>query len=615
MTQTPDPRQLERLKAQLGTLRDGALKLEESYLQELARIDPGHRASAQNLLHYLSVRQHDIRILQEELSALGLSSLGVLEPHALASLNAVIGILEGLTGTASGEQPEAPVDFQTGPQRLRDHTRFLLGPDPRGRFVRIMVTMPSEAATDPKLVQDLLGAGMDVMRINCAHDGPAEWSAMVENLRQAERALGRSCRVQADLAGPKLRTGPIRPIGRVLRLAPRRDAFGRTLTPARVLLVAAEPGDPSASAPASTLAIAGDLLPGLEPGDVLRLMDTRGQAQEVRVREAPAGAWIGEIDRTAYVEEGTAVVATRAGQPLAEGRIVKVPEVVRPIALAPGDRLILTRRAEPGGDAVRDSEGRVIEPAHIHCTLEAAFNQVEPGQRIWFDDGKIGGLVRENDGERIAVEITQTGPQGARLRAEKGINFPDTDLKTSALTDKDLADLTQIANQVDMVALSFLRGPEDVERLREELKRLGASHLGIVLKIENRRAFESLPRILLASLKTPPVGVMIARGDLAVEVGFERLSEVQQEILWLCEAAHVPVIWATQILEGMAKKGAPSRAEVSDAAMSILAECAMLNKGPNIVETVRFLSDVIDRMDEHYVKRRATLRKLSVAQL
>ncbi|MFZ0790481.1 MAG: pyruvate kinase, partial [Chromatiaceae bacterium] len=216
MTQTPDRRQLERLKAQLGTLRDGALKLEESYRQELARIDPGHRASAQNLLHYLSVRQHDIRTLQEELSALGLSSLGVLEPHALASLNAVIGILDVLTGTASGELPEAPVDFQTGPQRLRDHTRVLLGPDPRGRFVRIMVTMPSEAATDSKLVQDLLGAGMDVMRINCAHDGPAEWSAMVENLRQAERALGRSCRVQADLAGPKLRTGPIRPIGRVL---------------------------------------------------------------------------------------------------------------------------------------------------------------------------------------------------------------------------------------------------------------------------------------------------------------------------------------------------------------------------------------------------------------
>ena len=260
-------------------------------------------------------------------------------------------------------------------------------------------------------------------------------------------------------------------------------------------------------------------------------------------------------------------------------------------------------------------DGQVVEPAHIHCTLAAAFEQVEPGQSAWFDDGKIGGIVRENDGERIIVEITQTGPQGARLRAEKGINFPDTPLRTSALTDKDLVDLGQVANLVDMVALSFLRGPEDVDRLHDELHRLDASRLGVVLKIENRQAFENLPRILLASLRAPPVGVMIARGDLAVEVGFERLSEVQQEILWLCEAAHVPVIWATQILEGMAKKGAPSRAEVSDAAMSILAECAMLNKGPNIVGTVRFLSGIIDRMDEHYIKRRATLRKLSVAQL
>jgi pyruvate kinase len=168
---------------------------------------------------------------------------------------------------------------------------------------------------------------------------------------------------------------------------------------------------------------------------------------------------------------------------------------------------------------------------------------------------------------------------------------------------------------VDMVALSFLRTPDDVRRLHDELYRLDARHLGIVLKIENRQAFENLPAILLASLQSPPVGVMIARGDLAVEVGFERLSEVQQEILWICEAAHVPVIWATQILEGLAKKGAPSRAEVSDAAMSIYAECAMLNKGPHIIDTVRFLSGIIGLMDEHFVKRRATLRKLSVADL
>ena len=108
---------------------------------------------------------------------------------------------------------------------------------------------------------------------------------------------------------------------------------------------------------------------------------------------------------------------------------------------------------------------------------------------------------------------------------------------------------------------------------------------------------------------------MVARGDLGVEIGFERLAEVQEEILWLCEAAHVPVIWATQVLESLAKKGMPSRAEVTDAAMGGPAECVMLNKGPHIVEAVRFLSDVLGRMQGHHDKKRATLRRLSVSRL
>jgi pyruvate kinase len=147
------------------------------------------------------------------------------------------------------------------------------------------------------------------------------------------------------------------------------------------------------------------------------------------------------------------------------------------------------------------------------------------------------------------------------------------------------------------------------------LRELGAGHVGIVLKIENAAAFRNLPRILLASLRTPPVGVMVARGDLAVEVGFERLSEVQEEILWLCEAAHVPVVWATQVLEGLAKGGAPTRAEVSDAVMSSRAECVMLNKGPGIVGTVEFLANVLERMEEHHDKRMALLRRLSVSEI
>ena len=143
--------------------------------------------------------------------------------------------------------------------------------------------------------------------------------------------------------------------------------------------------------------------------------------------------------------------------------------------------------------------------------------------------------------------------------------------------------------------------------------RRNGSHFGIVLKIETRTAFERLLNLLVTALRSPPVGVMVARGDLAVEMGFEWLAEVQEQILWLCEAAHVPVIWATQVLESLAKKGLPSRAEVTDAAMSGRAECVMLNKGPHVLDAVRFLDNVMTRMQSHQAKKRAVLRKLSVS--
>ena len=106
---------------------------------------------------------------------------------------------------------------------------------------------------------------------------------------------------------------------------------------------------------------------------------------------------------------------------------------------------------------------------------------------------------------------------------------------------------------------------------------------------------------------------MIARGDLAVEAGFERLAELQEEILWLCQAAHLPVVWATQVLDSLAKEGLPTRAEVTDAAMSERAECVMLNKGPFVVEAVRTLDDILGRMESHQHKKTPTLRALGVA--
>ena len=178
------------------------------------------------------------------------------------------------------------------------------------------------------------------------------------------------------------------------------------------------------------------------------------------------------------------------------------------------------------------------------------------------------------------------------------------------MTDADLPLLEMAAEHADMVAVSFLRSEGDVDDLHRYLKRVGAEHLGLILKIETTAAFARLPEILLHAMRSPLVGVMIARGDLAVEAGYERLAELQEEILWLCEAAHLPVIWATEVLDQLARTGQPSRAEVTDAAMGQRAECVMLNKGPHVDAAIVVLDNILRRMSGHQRKKSPQLRPL-----
>jgi pyruvate kinase len=261
-----------------------------------------------------------------------------------------------------------------------------------------------------------------------------------------------------------------------------------------------------------------------------------------------------------------------------------------------------------------DSEGRILQPASIPCTLPGVFADVARGAAIYFDDGKIGGIVEEISPDALLVRITSAREGGSKLRSDKGINLPDSSLSVPALTEQDLENLDFVAANSDLVGLSFVRSPEDVFLLHRELEKRTDRPLGIILKIETRRGFEQLPGLLLAGLLRPSLGVMVARGDLGVEVGFERMAEVQEEILWLCEAAHVPVVWATQVLEQLNTRGMASRGEITDAAMSTRAECVMLNKGPHVVESVQFLENVIQRMQDHYSKKTPMLRKLKVSE-
>ena len=161
--------------------------------------------------------------------------------------------------------------------------------------------------------------------------------------------------------------------------------------------------------------------------------------------------------------------------------------------------------------------------------------------------------------------------------------------------------------------LSFFLDLLFIELLQQELDkrfRENCSRVAIVAKIETSIAVSNLPELIIRGAGKQPFGVMIARGDLVVEIGYQRLAEIQEEILWLCEAAHVPVIWATQVLENLVKDGAPSRGEMTDAAMAERAECVMLNKGQFIAEAITILDDVLTRMEAHQMKKTPQLRAL-----
>lgn len=601
--QSTEQDELENLLQEVLQLRQAMITAELSQAARISAVRPRHRYSATNLVHYVELRRHDMRDLQTRLSERGLSSLGRTESHVLASVDALLGVLKSLAGrpdNGDSPTPKAP----DGAALLSRNAVRLLGPRPEHRATRIMVTLPSEAASDPALVREMLASGMDIARINCAHDGSAAWDAMIANIRAATSILGKSCLVSMDLGGPKLRTGPIRAGAEVIKIKPSRDDLGAVTQSARFWLG----NRPSGMSEELSVPVVPVQEPGWagkrHTGEKIRVLDSRGARRVMRVDKVSGDGCLVSLNHTLYLTPGLTLRGRReSGRKRHVGHVGALQPIERTIVVRPGDRIVLTGDLTP------------VEPSttgvhRIGCTLAEVFDDARLGERVLLDDGKIEGvIIGRGDGE-LTVEIHRARAEGTKLGAEKGINLPDTQLSLSAVTEQDATDLEYVKAHADIVEMSFVRSPSDVTDLLHRLDGVENHALDIVLKIETVAAFESLPQILLEGMRWEDVGVMIARGDLAVEAGFERLAEVQEEILWLCEAAHVPVIWATEVLDSMARTGLPSRAEVTDAAMAERAECVMLNKGPYIDEAINLLGGILGRMQDHMQKKRSLLRRL-----
>ena len=597
---------LDLLIAELdGLLADLDASADE-HARAIDAVAEGHRRGAVNLVHYAVLRRHDRRPLQNDLMDLGATSLATTEAHVRAKVLAARNVLYALRGDP-GPWPLNAINesLDEGDIILGYHSDAFFGPMRPGRTTRIMVTLPGEAADDLALVADYVVAGMDVARINCAHDAPATWMRMANNVRAAAAASSHDVRVSMDLPGPKLRTGPILDGPPVGRSRVTRLTSGHVLAPARMWFTSAENPTPAPAAvlparrPTLAVHVDPDWLAARRPGNLVRLRDARGRKRSFTVITCgPLGA-LAEGPQNAYVQEQQEVWCD--GSMTTAGGITALP---RTLSLSPGDRLILV------DDLAPVAVPPMGEVARIGCTLPEAIAALRPGDPVVFDDGKIAAVVESVSSTEATLRVLRTKPGGQNLGAEKGINMPDTVLPLTALTGDDEGHLPFIAAHADIVAVSFIRTAADVSHLLDRLQATGADKLAVVLKIETGQGFENLPDILLTAMQHPRVAVMIARGDLAVEIGFERLAEVPRQILGLCEAAHVPTIWATQVLENLAKTGQPSRSEITDAAASQRAECVMLNKGPYIVDAISALNDILNRMENVQTKSRTLMRHI-----
>ena len=236
-------------------------------------------------------------------------------------------------------------------------------------------------------------------------------------------------------------------------------------------------------------------------------------------------------------------------------------------------------------------------PARISTTYDPLPRDVKAGDKILLDDGNLELRVASAAGEEVTATVVHGGP----LKSNKGMNLPGVRLSTPALTEKDRKDLAfGLQNRVDYVALSFVRQAVDVELVKELIRTHGAS-TPVIAKIEKREAVDDLPSILEAT-----DGVMVARGDLGVELSTEEVPTLQKRIIEMANGAGKVVITATQMLESMIENPRPTRAEASDVANAILdgTDGIMLSaetaSGRFPVEAVETMARIARYTEEHY---------------
>jgi pyruvate kinase len=278
------------------------------------------------------------------------------------------------------------------------------------------------------------------------------------------------------------------------------------------------------------------------------------------------------------------------------------------LGLLPGD-VVDCRRGDEFTLVTQDASN---DPHELTCTYRALPNDLRSGEAVLFADGTVAMIVEDVSPGRARLRVTLPG----RLRSRQGLNLPGSELAVPSLTEKDLADLDWTARHaadVQYVGLSFARSAKDVARLRDELQARKAA-VRVIVKIEKPQAVAHLEEIVTAT-----DGVMVARGDLGVEMDVQRVPAIQKRIIELCNQTHRPVITATQMLNSMEHSSRPTRAEASDVFNAVLdgTDAVMLSGetavGEYPVEAVAMMNQICAEAEAFLKARRRPFRPESAS--
>ena len=611
-------------KKLMQTTLDEIEKLRKEILDLNEPLDTNHPRykSILNLKQYLILRSKDRTELQEKLFLLSLSSLGRSYAHVGGSIET---LYEQLYSTLyCGKMPS--LESQSKEKYLSIEEAIKLGSlnaynlfggkissKLSEQTTAIMVTLPSNAVDDDgKLIHQLANAGVNAFRINTAHDDAFVWRAMADVIKQINdtRKEENKIKIFVDLAGPKIRTGKIRKVETPVTIGSNKAKKEIYIFASLDMKTIPEQINPlTLKIELAHIVVEKKFFKKLKKNATIIIKKGKKKKATITILELYNDYARAFVDRKVHLDKSVKLYTDEA-----ESAILNIEMQPEPIRLFKGDILNITKENMLGHAAIRDKDMNVIEPALISCSFSGVFKHVKVGDRIFIDDGKIGLKVIQKNEKLLTCRVTRAKPNGTLLKEEKGINFPDTVIKTAALTQADKINALAVMDFADALSISFCQNADDVRDLQKLLKEYSHEDIAIVAKIETKAGVVNMPEILVELLNWQKSGVMIARGDLAIEVGFENLAHIQEALLDICNAAHVPVIWATQVLESLMKYDLPSRAEITDAAMAGRAECVMLNKGAFVVDTINFLSHILDDMHQILMKNRQLLNKETLWQ-